>query len=52
MASLAVTSSMLKTSVKFQVLLLNSGYAPGSLEINGSGHEEKVDFKTLGLSFT
>ena len=28
MTSLAVTSSMLKTSVKFEVLLLNSGYAP------------------------
>ena len=32
MTSLAVTSSMLKTSVKFEVLLLNSGYAPGDLK--------------------
>ena len=29
MMSLAVTSSILKTSVKFEVLLLNSGYSPG-----------------------
>ena len=28
MTSLGVTSSMLKTSVGFEVLLLNSGYAP------------------------
>ena len=28
MTSLAVTPSMLKTSVKSEVLLLNSGYAP------------------------
>ena len=28
MTSLAVMSSTLKTSVKFEVLLLNSGYAP------------------------
>ena len=28
MKSLAVTSSMLKTFVNFEVLLLNSGYAP------------------------
>ena len=32
MTSLAVKSSMLKTSVKFEVLLLNSGYAPGDLK--------------------
>ena len=29
MTSLPVTSSMLKISVKFEVLFLNSGYAPG-----------------------
>ena len=29
MTSLAVTPSMLKTSVEFEVLLLNFGYTPG-----------------------
>ena len=45
---LAVTSSMLKTSVKFEVLLLNSGYAP---KISNSNNAFK-DFLAIFVTFT
>ena len=45
---LAVTSSMLKTSVKFEVLLLNSGYVP---KISNSNNAFK-DFLAIFVTFT
>ena len=45
---LAVTSSMLKNSVKFEVLLLNSGYAP---KISNSNNAFK-DFLAISDTLT